>query len=201
VWDGHDFLSHHRRLNFAHLALVQMGVKNNALRYAYDLSVVDQKGRMFRTDGKKREDWLGWEAPVRAPGDGTVAEVQNTVADHQVGENPLTIPEILANPRVLAGNYVVIDHGQGEYSLLAHFRQGSPAVKVGDKVKQGQLLGKMGFSGDAFTVHTHYELRRGVPFDVEGLPSVFSGYQRLVGSRRVPVATGAVDTGDLVVVE
>ena len=200
VWDGHDFLSHHRRLNFTHPAFVQMGIANNPLRYAYDLSVVDEDGRMWRTDGKAREDWYGWQVPVFAPGDGTVAEIQDAVPDHKVGENLLTIPEILANPRVLAGNYVVIDHGQGEHSLIAHLQQGSLGVKVGDVVKKGQPIAKMGFSGDAFTVHVHYELRRGVPFDVEGLPSVFTGYERAAGSRRIPVAEGVVDTGDIVFV-
>jgi hypothetical protein len=200
VWDGHDFLSHHRRLNFVHPALVQMGVKNNPLRYAYDMSIVDEDGKMYRGDGKKREDWYGWEVPVQAPGDGTVVEAKNDVQDHQVGEYKVDIEEILRNPKSLSGNYVIIDHGNGEHSLIAHLRAGTVTVKPGDRVKQGQPIAKMGFSGDAFTVHIHYELRSGTPFDVEGLPSAFRGYERLLGAQRVPVKEGVIDTGDIVFV-
>ncbi len=201
VWDGHDFYAHHRRLDLAHPVIGKLGLTANPGRYAYDLSVVDEKGLMFRGDGGRREDWYGWETPVRAPGDGTIAEMRSDVADHQVGENPLSMEQILATPKVLFGNYVTVDHGNGEFSLMAHLRQGSVTVKKGDRVKRGQVIGKMGFSGDAFTVHTHYELRAGTDMNVEGVPSRFHGFERVLGSRTVPVAEGAIDTGDIVLVK
>ena len=56
----------------------------------------------------------------------------------------------------------------------------------------------MGFSGDAITVHLHYQLQSGPEFDVEGLPSAFSRYRRVLGSTVVPVKKGHIDTGDIV---
>jgi len=56
----------------------------------------------------------------------------------------------------------------------------------------------MGFSGDAITVHVHYRLQSGTELDVEGLPSIFSRYRRVLGSRVAPVSKGVIDTGDIV---
>jgi murein DD-endopeptidase MepM/ murein hydrolase activator NlpD len=88
---------------------------------------------------------------------------------------------------LIAGNYVIVDHGHGEHSAFFHLQQGSVSVKPGDAVREGQVIGRMGFSGDAFTVHLHYQLQAGPEFDVEGLPSVLHDYGRVLGSRRLRV--------------
>jgi murein DD-endopeptidase MepM/ murein hydrolase activator NlpD len=44
---------------------------------------------------------------------------------------------------------VLIDHENGEYSLLVHMKPGSVLVRSGDRVKQGQQVGAIGFAGDA----------------------------------------------------
>ena len=54
------------------------------------------------------------------------------------------------------GNCVVIDHGNSEFSLLAHMQEGSVTVKVGDQVVAGQVIGKLGNSGSSFGPHLHY---------------------------------------------
>ncbi len=101
-------------------------------------------------------------------------------------------------PWPIAGNVVVIDHGNGEYSMLAHMQQGSVHVKPGDTVKAGQTVGAMGFSGDAFLVHLHYDLKNGSGFDADGLPSPFNRFERLTGASWLPVKHGQVDSGDIV---
>ena len=55
------------------------------------------------------------------------------------------------------GNYVVVDHGNGNTTLYAHMS--SRAVKVGDVVKQGQVLGYVGTTGRSTGNHLHYEIR------------------------------------------
>jgi len=55
------------------------------------------------------------------------------------------------------GNYVVVDHGNGNTTLYAHMN--SRAVKVGDVVKQGQVLGYVGTTGRSTGNHLHYEIR------------------------------------------
>ena len=196
VWDGHDFYSHHRRWDFGHPAFRELGIRHNSDRYAYDLSVVDAAGRMHRGSGEDPGEWYGFGATVLAPGDGTVVEARNEGPDR--GPDKVDWNEFRKNPKLAGGNYVIIDHGNGEWSSLAHLKQGSVLVKPGDRVRQAQPIGQMGFSGDAITVHVHYQLQAGPEFDVEGLPSVFSRYRRILGSRALPVTKGVIDTGDIV---
>ena len=56
------------------------------------------------------------------------------------------------------GNFVLIDHGNGEFSIFPHIRLGSLRVKVDDHIRQGQILGEVGFSGDAIFPHVHCAL-------------------------------------------
>jgi len=57
----------------------------------------------------------------------------------------------------------------------------------------------VGASGDSLFPHLHYELRTGPGIKgVEGLPSYFSGFRRVLGSGTVTVEKGQVDTGDIV---
>ena len=59
------------------------------------------------------------------------------------------------------GNYVVIEHSDGNYTYYGHMAQGSITVRAGDSVKQGQVIGKMGHSGNSTGVHLHFEVRSG----------------------------------------
>ncbi len=56
------------------------------------------------------------------------------------------------------GNYVVIYHGDGVSSLYAHMQNNSLTVKVGDKVKRGQQIGKVGTTGDSTGNHLHFSV-------------------------------------------
>ncbi len=59
------------------------------------------------------------------------------------------------------GNFVQIKHNNGTYTGYAHMVKGSIKVKTGDEVKQGQVLGKMGNTGNSQGVHLHFEIRVG----------------------------------------
>ena len=59
------------------------------------------------------------------------------------------------------GNYVIIQHSDGNYTLDAHLEANSITVKSGDNVKKGQVIGKMGTSGDSSGPHLHFEFRLG----------------------------------------
>jgi murein DD-endopeptidase MepM/ murein hydrolase activator NlpD len=98
----------------------------------------------------------------------------------------------------MLGNHVFIEHGEGEVSGLFHLRQGSVRVKAGDRVRAGQEIGRIGFSGDAITVHLHYQLMSAPDIDTEGLPSYFFDYRRILGRRTLEVARGRIDSGDIV---
>jgi len=180
VYEGPDLYSHHRRIDLTDpFNRDMLKMRGLAQRYALDLVVVDDHGEIVHGDLDKREDWVGWGIPVVAPADGTVVAAR--------GDRPDDIPEdeeaLAKDPGLSVGNYLTIDHGNGEYSALAHFRRGSLAVKTGDRVRQGQVVGRMGWSGmGSRLVHVHYELQDGPDlFTAEGLPARFEGFRR-VGS-------------------
>jgi hypothetical protein len=136
-------------------------------RFAYDL-VVRRDGRSHAGDGTRLEDYYCWGQPILAPGAGTVVTALDSLADQQPGQ---------MDPRNPAGNHVIVDHGNGEFSLLAHLRRGSVAVRAGDRVAQGQKLGECGNSGNTSEPHLHYHLQNGPAFgQAEGIPAQFSGY-------------------------
>lgn len=57
------------------------------------------------------------------------------------------------------GNYVKIKHPNGMYTLYAHLKYGTVAVKLGDVVETGSVLGYMGTTGHSTGVHLHFEVR------------------------------------------
>lgn len=72
----------------------------------------------------------------------------------------------LAQPLVVRGNVVIIDHGLGVYTGYYHFSE--LLVKKGDAIKQGQLLGKMGATGRVTGPHLHWDMIVG-GVNVDGL--------------------------------
>ena len=198
VFDGHDSYSHHRRWNLAHPVIKMVGFTGNSGRYAYDLSRIDSTGAMYKGDGKLNSDWYSWEAPVRAPAAGTVVAVANDQTDWEIGRTSLPDSVIMSRPLALYGNYIIIDHGRGVFSLIAHMRLGSVTRKVGDRVTAGQQVGKVGFSGSVYTIHTHFQLQSGPEYFAEGLPSYFINASR-VGAPNTGSTLLRIDSGDLVV--
>jgi murein DD-endopeptidase MepM/ murein hydrolase activator NlpD len=68
--------------------------------------------------------------------------------------------------------------------MMAHFQAGSMLVKVRDRVKQGQVLGKLGQSGDTNTPHLHYQLQAGPDWAYsDGLPCRFANVDQAILDR------------------
>lgn len=73
------------------------------------------------------------------------------------------------------GNYVKIKHDDKTYTLYAHLKDGIK-VKVGDKVKMGDLLGYMGSTGKSNANHLHFEIYIGgasTKYRVDPLPLTY----------------------------
>ena len=64
-------------------------------------------------------------------------------------------------------------------------------------MRQGQPVGRVGFSGSVYTIHTHYQLQRGAEYDAEGLPSTFVRATR-IGRSGSTAGKLRVDSGDVV---
>ncbi|HWM94106.1 MAG TPA: M23 family metallopeptidase [Thermoanaerobaculia bacterium] len=136
-------------------------------RFAYDLLIL-KDGKSHTGDGTALEQYHCFGQPILAPGAGTVAVAVDGHADQKIGQTDT------ANP---PGNHVVIDHGNGEFSFLAHLKKGSVPIKKGDAVKPGDRIGLCGNSGNTSEPHLHYHLQTTARFgDGEGLPAQFLNY-------------------------
>lgn len=125
-----------------------------------------------------------------AKGDPQITTISNNYSDENKGidissgeADPNTINVIAVKPGVVTyptddsqtqfedsgtasdgdgyGNYVKIRHSDGSYTLYAHLAKDSITVKADDVVEQGQVIGKMGRSGDASETKLHFEIRIG----------------------------------------
>ena len=84
-------------------------------RHAIDFSI-ECDGRQYANDGDSLSDYYCYSKPVIAAGNAEVVAVCNDVYDNPVGE---------VNKRQNWGNYVLLKHAEGVYSLSAHLKKGS----------------------------------------------------------------------------
>ena len=124
-------------------------------RYAYDFVVTDEEGETHASDGDDLSDYYAYGAPIRAPADGTVVATTDGLRDHPRPGNGW----IEWRTWRMTGNYVVIEHADGEYSTLAHLREGSVSVAPGDEVERGAVVGECGNSGSSTEPHLHFQLQ------------------------------------------
>jgi hypothetical protein len=194
VWDGHDFTAHHRRWDYVFEPIKAFGFTSNVGRYSYDFVPIDESGEMLHGDAADNASWVGWQAPIVSPAAGTVVAVVDDKPDNRNFDMELLKQDLGA----VYGNYVVIDHGHGEHSVFGHIAEHSAAVKVGAKVKAGDVIAKVGASGSAMFPHLHYQLQNAADGHAEGLPSYFHDFVRVRGTSRVKVKEGQVDSGEIV---
>ncbi len=121
-----------------------------AWRNAWDFIVTDKHGKQFKGSGDFPEDYFCFGKAITAPFEGTVVEVVNSIPDNTIGD---------VDTKNNWGNTVIIEHSYGIYSKLSHLKYHSVEVKEGDKIKQGQLLGKCGNSGRSPYPHLHFQFQ------------------------------------------
>jgi murein DD-endopeptidase MepM/ murein hydrolase activator NlpD len=136
------------------------------------------KQKVFSTETPQRL----WAGPFTAPVTAAISDVFGTarVFNQEVQSRHLGLDYgvpagtpvhaanrgtvILARPLYFEGSCVVIDHGQGLFSLYLHLSDFK--VKEGDQVETGQLIGLSGGSGRATGPHLHLAIRwQGVYLD------------------------------------
>ncbi len=143
--------------------------------FATDLRGLDENWAEQKNDADTSASAAGWGREILAPAAGTVTYARNDVPDNpQQGKDPGLYTALHDPIMADAGNCIIIDHGNSEYSVMMHLQQGSVRVRVGDRVAVGQVIGRLGNSGNSFGPHVHYQLQSGpLLFHDQGLPFRF----------------------------
>jgi len=165
-------------------------------RYAFDLIRFDpEKGARYYPVGTLRMLFTGvptrlchgWGEPIHAPFDGEVVVASDGLPErariHPVKELFLVLrtavtfrptPERLAK---VLGNHVIL-RGGDVYAGFAHLTTGSVAVHAGDTVLTGDVLGRVGHTGNSTAPHLHFQLMDGPdPLTANGVPCAFRAYE------------------------
>jgi murein DD-endopeptidase MepM/ murein hydrolase activator NlpD len=159
-------------------------------RRAADLDVLGPDGAMYRGDGKRNEDYYAYGQDVLAVADGTVITAIDGVPDNTPGS---------MNPLSALGNVVIIQHTDSLYSAYAHLQPGTLRIKVGEKIKQGVVLGHCGNSGNSSQPHLHLQLQDGPLIEKSwGVEPVFKDVRLVRKGKSATVAEYTFLKGDLI---
>ena len=155
--------------------VLESGHRNRSGLFAIDVLGLTPTYAPVLDDGESPKSYAGWGREIIAPAAGVVVGVRNDRPDQPV--TGLSDPKFFAPEYPNGGdpgNHIVIDHGNAEFSLIAHLQQGSVRVNLGDQIEQGAPLGLLGNSGDTSGPHLHYQLQRGPKWEFsDGLPAKF----------------------------
>lgn len=142
-----------------------------AQRFAIDFVMVDSTWKTFRGDQLKNDSYYCYGVDALAVGDGIVVARKDSIPENIPGANSRAVPITL---ETVGGNHVIIDLGGGRFAFYAHLQPGSLRVKLGDRVKKGQVLGLVGNSGNSTEPHLHFHIADGTsPLGSEGMPYAF----------------------------
>jgi hypothetical protein len=163
--------SHHR----AGL-LVFGGRAQIARRYAIDWLQLEN-GAMFAGDENDNDAYFAYGEDVLAVADGTVVTVIDGLPDNRrtAAGFQTAVP---ITSETLGGNFIALDLGGGQFATYSHLQAGSLRVKQGDRVRRGQVLARIGMSGDARAPHLHFQVTTTASvFAAEGVPYVIDEYR------------------------
>jgi hypothetical protein len=143
-------------------------------RFAIDWMRLDEAGRLVHGDPADVHNYSCYGVDVLAVADGTVVQVLDTLDDQPPGNLP--DPKKMTVENVL-GNHVILDLGAGVYAFYAHIEKGSIGVAEGQRVKRGDVLGKLGNSGNTSAPHLHFHLMDGPSaLASNGIPYVIDSF-------------------------
>ena len=123
-------------------------------RYAIDWYLLDEQHRTVVGDRTTLAGYLTYDVPAVASADGVVVDATDGLPETTTIPEPPPLPPISQT----VGNHVTLMIAPGVYLLYAHFKTGSVAVKTGQVVKRGDVLGRIGSSGNSTTPHLHFQV-------------------------------------------
>ncbi len=144
-------------------------------RFAIDFIKLDSKGRLTDRDADLIKDWYGYGVDVLAVADGVIASTRDDF---------LETPTVSGRERVTAdratGNYISIKIADDKYAFYEHLKPGSIKVKPGQKVKRGEVIACLGFTGQSEGPHLHFHVaNKNSPLGAEGMPFTFEHFTYL----------------------
>ena len=131
------------------------------------------------------KDYFLFEREVLAVGDGVVvasgnrwpnawAEPISNPDDRIVEQSMALLEDGVDFVHVILGNFAIIDHQNGEFSVYAHMSENTVTVQPGDQVRQGQVIGRVGNTSNSDFPHLHFHLMDSPDFlTANGLPIRF----------------------------
>ncbi len=175
--------------------------------FALDIAKIGESGLSHKGDGTHFDDYYAYGADVLAAADGRVTSAANNQQeDPSAMQRPNETQEayfarlqkeqgerLAKGLTAITGNYVMIDHGKNEYSLYAHLQPDSVRVHVGDQVKTGDVIGKLGSSGNSTEPHLHFHVcDKPDPLMCAGIPVNFSNITIQWADLPRPIQSGDV---------
>jgi len=149
------------------------GVEHIPGRFAIDWMKVAPDGTHAKGDEANPENWYGYGADVLAVADATVSVARDDVPDPQTVE-----PQKVVGIQNASGNYIVLDLGNGKYAFYEHLKSRSIRVRPGERVRRGQVIAELGYTGQSTGPHLHFHVADSpMPLNAEGLPYVFQEFK------------------------
>ena len=148
-------------------------------RYAIDWMQVDSENRLYVGDPQKLDSWTGYGENILAVSNAEVVRVVDRFPD----QIPFILPTEAGAITLeqIDGNHVILALPNGQFAFYAHLKPGSIVVKEGDMVTKGQVIAKLGNTGNTSAPHLHLHIMETASsLGSNGLPHVFEEYT-LVG--------------------
>jgi murein DD-endopeptidase MepM/ murein hydrolase activator NlpD len=144
-------------------------------RFAIDWVQAYPDGKMYQGDPGDNKNYRAYGAEIHAVADGVVTQTGDGIPQNTPGAKSLAVPITL---ETVGGNHVIMEIGDGLFAFYAHMQPGSLRVKVGDKVRRGQVLGLLGNTGNSSEPHLHFQIcSANSELGSEGLPYAFASFE------------------------
>jgi hypothetical protein len=156
-----------------------------SMEFAFDMSQYNVDQKLCYKEHMCVEDYIVYGKEILAIADGEVVDCYHsftmTTSWDWNERKPLIDKYGLA---AQCGNHIVLKHANEEYSFYGHLLTDSLTVKKGARVKQGQVIGKVGNTGLSNCPHLHFQLMDGPDFLANrGLPCSFSNIRDVTGNK------------------